>query len=67
MGSDDQAACEGLFACTCCGDCCRGYGGTYLSEADIVAIARYIGVSPDCLTARYNLYVRWQTSACAGG
>jgi Fe-S-cluster containining protein len=54
MGSDDQAACEGLFACTCCGDCCRGYGGTYLSEADIVAIARYIGVSPDCLTDRYT-------------
>lgn len=54
MDSDDQAACEGLFACTRCGDCCKGYGGTYLSDADIVAISRYIGISPDRLTARYT-------------
>ena len=37
MGSDD--ACETLFSCTLCGDCCKGYGGTYLSETDIDAIA----------------------------
>ena len=55
MGSDDdQAACEGLFSCTCCGDCCKGYGGTYLSETDMVAISSYIGVSPERLTVRYT-------------
>ena len=54
MGSDDQADCEGLFSCTCCGDCCKGYGGTYLSETDIVAISSYIGVSPQRLTACYT-------------
>lgn len=40
MGSDQP-----LFQCTQCGDCCKGYGGTYLQESDIVRIAAYIGVS----------------------
>lgn len=52
MGS--EAACEGLFACTRCGDCCKGYGGTYLSETDIAAISRYLGVSVDRLVAHYT-------------
>jgi Fe-S-cluster containining protein len=29
-----------------CGDCCRGYGGTYVTEADIAAIAAYLGQDP---------------------
>ncbi len=33
-----------LFECTQCGDCCKGYGGTYLTESDIDRIAAYIGV-----------------------
>lgn len=37
--------CNGLFACTRCGDCCNGYGGTYLADVDIEAIAEFIGVS----------------------
>jgi Fe-S-cluster containining protein len=38
MGSDRPgAACDGLFDCTLCGDCCKGYGGTYLTETDIKA------------------------------
>lgn len=53
MGSDAKA-CDGLFACTLCGDCCQGYGGTYLSEADIDAIARYLGVPRDRLIAHYT-------------
>lgn len=32
-----------LFECTQCGDCCKGYGGTYLTEADIDRIAAFIG------------------------
>ena len=34
---------ETLFICQCCGQCCRGYGGTYLEVADIHAIAAYLG------------------------
>lgn len=54
MGSDDQTACDGLFTCTLCGDCCKGYGGTYLSAADIIAISRYIGVPEDRLVSSYT-------------
>lgn len=38
---------DDLFECRKCGDCCMGYGGTYLSPHDITAIADYIGVSSD--------------------
>lgn len=53
MGFDDVAR-KRLFACTLCGDCCKGYGGTYLSDTDIDAISRYLGVSADRLTASYT-------------
>ena len=52
MGSDK--ACQGLFACTLCGDCCKGYGGTYLTDADMDAIARFIGVSKERLKSAYT-------------
>ena len=35
---------EAIFACRRCGDCCRGYGGTFVSEIDIAAIARYLNI-----------------------
>ena len=55
MGSDHlAAACDGLFDCTLCGDCCKGYGGTYLTAADIRAISRYIGVSEGRLVADFT-------------
>jgi Fe-S-cluster containining protein len=53
MGSEDET-CQGLFACTRCGDCCNGYGGTYLSGTDIASIARYLGVSADRLVVDYT-------------
>jgi len=34
---------EAIFSCTQCGDCCRGYGGTFVTPHDIQAIAAYIG------------------------
>lgn len=52
MASD--GSCDALFACTRCGDCCKGYGGTYLSEADIDAIADFIGVSAGRLKTVYT-------------
>ncbi len=54
MGSDDEKVCEGLFACTLCGDCCNGFGGTYLSGADVQAISRYLGLPEDRLVAHYT-------------
>ena len=52
MESDDR--CIQLFDCTLCGDCCKGYGGTFLEEADIEAIARFVGVSTSRLRADYT-------------
>lgn len=33
---------DDLFQCRQCGDCCTGYGGTYLSPGDIRAISKFI-------------------------
>ena len=54
MASDDTGGCDGLFACTRCGACCKGYGGTYLSPADIHAIARHLKVTTGHLRARFT-------------
>jgi Fe-S-cluster containining protein len=37
---------EDLFECQKCGDCCKGYGGTFVSATDIDAISGYIGEDP---------------------
>ena len=34
-----------LFACTQCGDCCHGFGGSYLTAAEMNAIAGFLGLS----------------------
>ena len=48
MPSDTAKACtyrgEEIFICRQCGDCCKGYGGTYVTRADVEAIAAYIGI-----------------------
>ena len=43
-----------LFVCTRCGECCRGYGGTYLTAADIDAIAAFVGISTTAFIAGYT-------------
>ncbi|MCW7752721.1 YkgJ family cysteine cluster protein [Desulfobotulus sp. H1] len=34
-----------VFDCKQCGECCKGFGGTYVSSEDIHAIARFTGLS----------------------
>lgn len=34
-----------LFVCTQCGECCKGFGGTYVSDQDLRYIAEYVGES----------------------
>ena len=41
------------FECTCCGDCCRGYGGTVISDADIEKITRFLDVDRDLFLETY--------------
>jgi len=51
---DSEDGCDALFDCTLCGECCKGFGGTYLTEADILAIADHVGVSAARLKADYT-------------
>ncbi|MDM8515222.1 YkgJ family cysteine cluster protein [Desulfobacterales bacterium HSG16] len=51
-----------IFECTLCGECCKGYGGTYVTPADIEAIAAYINEDPKlfidrCCQLSGNRYV----------
>lgn len=36
-----------IFQCRRCGECCKGFGGTLVSDADVAAIAEYLGMSPN--------------------
>ncbi len=42
-----------IFHCQQCGDCCRGYGGTFVTPADIENIARYIHTDVKCFVKDY--------------
>jgi len=44
---------DDLFRCARCGDCCRGYGGTYVTPTDITAIAAFVGCPPDEFATRF--------------
>jgi Fe-S-cluster containining protein len=43
---------DDLFRCTLCGDCCRGYGGTYVSREDIAAIAGFLATDSSAIIER---------------
>ncbi len=52
MDFDPQTSRE-IFECQLCGDCCRGFGGTYVTDQDILAIAAYIQADPTTFVATY--------------
>lgn len=54
------------FQCTQCGECCRGFGGTYVSDDDIKAIAEYLGVQPDIVLKRYCVRSGSKPLICQG-
>jgi Fe-S-cluster containining protein len=49
----DAIETEPIFSCQQCGDCCKGYGGTYLTEADIRRISEFIQEEPELFLAKY--------------
>lgn len=51
--SSDALTAEELFECMQCGDCCKGFGGTYVSADDIETIAAYLNVSPGSFRRHY--------------
>jgi len=40
-------ALDEIFKCKQCGDCCKGYGGTFIYQDDIDRIALFLNISPD--------------------
>ncbi len=42
-----------IFKCKKCGDCCKGYGGTFLSEKDLRSIAEYLNTDTEDIIANY--------------
>ncbi len=53
MPSDDARQGR-IFECRQCGDCCRGYGGTYVADADLTAIAAHLKILKQELISRYT-------------
>ncbi|OQY11468.1 MAG: zinc/iron-chelating domain-containing protein [Desulfobacteraceae bacterium 4572_19] len=43
--SVDNLSASDIFKCKQCGECCTGYGGTYVTDKDINAIANYTNIS----------------------
>ena len=52
----DAVKADDIFQCRMCGDCCRGYGGTYLTEEDINAIAGRLNIRPEKFLSSYCTY-----------
>ena len=51
--SNSPADCSEIFECRMCGDCCKGYGGTYMTEQDVKAIADYVGTDTQTFLSKY--------------
>jgi Fe-S-cluster containining protein len=42
-----------IFKCRQCGECCKGYGGTFVTEKEIQAIADYLNTDPKSFVDDY--------------
>ena len=51
--TSDSTGCSGVFQCKQCGECCKGYGGTYVTEKDINAISVVLGIDPEMFVNAY--------------
>lgn len=52
MSSKDQGPSD-IFNCIECGDCCKGYGGTFVSGDEIRKIADYLKTDPERFVENY--------------
>ena len=52
MDSKTKTA-EDIFECQCCGQCCSGFGGTYVTPKDIEKISTYIHADADAFVDNY--------------
>ena len=42
-----------IFKCRQCGECCKGYGGTFVTEKEIKTIADYLNTDPESFVNDY--------------
>ena len=49
----EQTKPSDLFQCQQCGDCCKGYGGTFVTDPEIEAIAEFIKTDPATFKEKY--------------
>jgi len=49
----DTIKTDALFKCRKCGECCKGYGGTYLADNDIELISQFINSGPTRFVDHY--------------
>lgn len=42
-----------IFECRQCGECCKGYGGTFVTEKEIKAIVDYLNIDPEHFVDKY--------------
>jgi hypothetical protein len=42
-----------IFTCRRCGNCCKGYGGTFIAETEIKKIAAHIHTDPNTFVENY--------------
>lgn len=44
---------DDIFECRLCGQCCTGFGGTYVTPSDIQKICEFISADPSTFIDRY--------------
>ena len=47
---------QDIFECQLCGDCCKGFGGTFVTDQDIGRIASFINADPKTFVSDYCDY-----------
>lgn len=51
--SSKRLRADDIFQCKRCGDCCKGFGGTYVTDAEVKAIAAYVRMEPEQFLLKY--------------
>lgn len=52
---------EDIFQCNMCGDCCKGFGGTYVSKEEIENISEYLNIDSAAFVKKYCQITRTGT------
>ncbi len=42
-----------FFECQKCGECCKGYGGAFVSDHDLTRISQYLDITPERFLYNY--------------